>query len=169
MLVGPVAQSGFEHWNLYIQTQARVRLQAVLTQLFFEHSLRIRMKAETTDEGVESTPTSSEAGDDRSIAGGDNTASLNESGHQGREDTESQFTQASTAVGATEASSSTIQNTPEGSGQAKPQADEGPPVKKSSGDAENLIGRINNLVTSDLENIVEGCDFPSFSEWERDS
>uniref|UniRef100_A0A8H7XSQ8 Uncharacterized protein n=1 Tax=Psilocybe cubensis TaxID=181762 RepID=A0A8H7XSQ8_PSICU len=146
MFVGPVAQSGFEHWNLYIQTQARVRLQAVLTQLFFEHSLRIRMKAETSNDGVESTPTPSEAGDNRSVVGGESIAS---GPNQSREDAESQITQASTAVGTTEASASTVQdNTPESSGQAKPQADEGPPVKKSSGDAENLIGKINNLVST---------------------
>lgn len=164
MLLGPITQSGFEHWNLYIQTQVRVRLQAVLTQLFFEHSLRIRMKAETSDdEGAQSAPTPLEADEDRSLAGGDSTASFNELGRQGHDETESQFTQASTAVGSTAASSPT-QGTTEGSGQAKPKADEGPPVKKSSGDAENLIGRINNLVTSDLENIVEGCDFPSFSK-----
>ncbi|KAH9480778.1 hypothetical protein JR316_0007378 [Psilocybe cubensis] len=125
---------------------ARVRLQAVLTQLFFEHSLRIRMKAETSNDGVESTPTPSEAGDNRSVVGGESIAS---GPNQSREDAESQITQASTAVGTTEASASTVQdNTPESSGQAKPQADEGPPVKKSSGDAENLIGKINNLVST---------------------
>ncbi|KAF8969860.1 hypothetical protein BDZ97DRAFT_1902271 [Flammula alnicola] len=103
LLVGPLLQSVSEHWSMFTETKIRVRLQAVLTQLVFEHSLRIRLKPETSTNGADDGPISMETSLDASRA--------------------------------------YLPKTPRHSG--------------------NLIGRINNLVTTDLGNMVEGVNFLS--------
>jgi hypothetical protein len=42
-LVGPLAQSLSAQWHRRVETDIQVRVQALLTQLVFEHSLRIRI------------------------------------------------------------------------------------------------------------------------------
>lgn len=163
MFLGPVSQSVFEHWNLNVQTIVRVRIQALLTQLIFEHSLRIRMKAETPNSGK---ATASEPDEEQSLAGSESPSSSSSVNESEPQDSRSEDTQGSTVVGSREASSASAstQTTRKKSSKGKTKGEE-PPKKKISGDAENLIGRINNLVTSDLASIVEGCDLFALSEW----
>ncbi|KAF8953101.1 multidrug resistance-associated ABC transporter [Flammula alnicola] len=52
LLIGPLLQSTFVHWFMFIGSRARVRVEGLLTQLAFEHSLRIRLKAETSSESA---------------------------------------------------------------------------------------------------------------------
>ncbi|KAG8215620.1 hypothetical protein J3R82DRAFT_7488 [Butyriboletus roseoflavus] len=80
-----------------------VRVEAILSQLIFEHALRIRVKTETSDAKLPAPQGSSESG---------------------------------------------------GSGQA---SKDSPSNAKSP--AKNLIGKLNNLVTSDLATATEGRDF----------
>jgi len=126
MVVGPVMKSLCEHWNLFVQTKVRVRTQAILTQLVFEHSLRIRVKAEIPDSG------SAEVGET-----------------QGAVVPQSEL-ESDSAAANTETSAIPGDVTQ---------------ANKPSGDTENLIGKINNLVTSDMENISNGADFLSFSKF----
>ncbi|KDR83115.1 hypothetical protein GALMADRAFT_238938 [Galerina marginata CBS 339.88] len=162
MFIGPLAQSIFDHWNLYVQTKIRVRLAALVTQLVFEHSLRIRLKAETeATETVDSHPTSTPAGSDDGQTSTADGTSISEREHISRDDNESEFTQGSTVVAASREASSS-QDTVKGATKVKSKPAQTPSTTKKSGDAENLIGRINNLVTSDLENLAEGCDFMGF-------
>lgn len=79
--------------------RALVRVEAILTQLVFEHSLRIRLKAETSGSGASSKDEIASAASDLS------------------------------------------QTTPK------------------EAESDNLIGKINNLVTIDIENITEARDF----------
>lgn len=85
------------------QTRSMVRVEAILSQLIFEHALRIRVKAETSDVEVPPSQGSSEPG---------------------------------------------------GSGQP---SKDSPSTAKSP--AKNLIGKLNNLVTSDLATATDGRDF----------
>ncbi|KIJ62401.1 hypothetical protein HYDPIDRAFT_94464 [Hydnomerulius pinastri MD-312] len=100
IFLGPVITALSLQWYGFIATRTLVRAEGILTQLIFEHALRIRMKAET--------------------------------------EKESQDAAASDATSAPSAPGST----------SKPKAK-----------GENLVGKINNLVTSDLGNATEGRDF----------
>ncbi|RPD53734.1 P-loop containing nucleoside triphosphate hydrolase protein [Lentinus tigrinus ALCF2SS1-7] len=50
LLVGPTAVTFCEEWNQWIISVVSARLEAVVTELLFEHSLRIRVKAESSVE-----------------------------------------------------------------------------------------------------------------------
>lgn len=94
MFIGPMAISLARQWYIFVATRMLVHTEGLLTQLIFEHSLRIRMKAETSD---------------RPDGGSSTSLSLR---HEHR----------------------------------RPKAD-------------NLVGKINNLVTTDMINVVEARDF----------
>ena len=183
IFLGAIIRSTAEHWNLYLQTVVLVRIQALLTQLVFEHSLRIRLKAEASgseDKAATSgtsTPKTVDTAEESSRAATPSPDLEHESsdgerdGHQARDENETQST--STVVGPSrDASQATL--TPasrSGSVKGKSKADtkgvqtpaEDP--KKKSKDAENLLGRINNLVTSDLDAIVDGTTFLTFGKF----
>ncbi|KZT13899.1 hypothetical protein NEOLEDRAFT_1125841, partial [Neolentinus lepideus HHB14362 ss-1] len=84
LFLGPVISSVAIYCYIFINTGTLVRTEGIITQLVFEHALRVRMKAETASEEGKST---------------DNTA------------------------------------------------------------ASSLVGKINNLVTTDLGNLCDGRDF----------
>lgn len=164
LFAGPLLESMAEHWNLFTETKIRVRVQALLTQLVFEHSLRIRLKAETSDDinSGQRTPTVknliSEPSESASAAA-DNASLGGETGEASTVHVEP--SQSSTLVISRDES---LQGTPEGSVKGKSKdirTDETlrVPSKKQPADTQNLIGKINNLVTSDLDNIVEGINF----------
>ncbi|KDR83065.1 hypothetical protein GALMADRAFT_238871 [Galerina marginata CBS 339.88] len=166
LLVAPLVASILTHWELYLQTVVLVRIQALLTQLVFEHSLRIRLKAEASGDKSSQAPPSSNASTaepSRSSSPAQGSVSPDdEAGHGGRAENETEDTQVSTVV-ASEGPSREGTLTGSVKGKAKADADAGPPEPVThTGDAENLLGRINNLVTSDLDAIVEGTDFVNF-------
>lgn len=152
ILIGPLSKSLFEHWNLYLETVILVRIQAVLTQLVFAHSLRIRLKAEAPEDAspvpaIENASPSdvlmTEENDDHS----DEDSTIQAASHAASRD-------------GTSTPGSVKGKTSENfEAQAKPTV-----PKKHSGDAENLLGKINNLVTSDLDSIVDGGEFLNFRE-----
>ncbi|KAJ6466832.1 multidrug resistance-associated ABC transporter [Mycena sanguinolenta] len=52
IFLGPTLRSVCNHWYVFIVTRTLVRLEAIITQLIFEHALRIRSKSDTsTDTG----------------------------------------------------------------------------------------------------------------------
>ncbi|KIJ45728.1 hypothetical protein M422DRAFT_29807 [Sphaerobolus stellatus SS14] len=101
-----IAALAYQYY-IYIATWTLVRTEAILTQLVFDHSLRIRMKEDVAGGSVPSTPTSSRP--------------------------------QSVLVAAEEVHVE--------------------PAKESVRSGENLVGRINNYVGTDLGNIGEGRDF----------
>ncbi|KAI0031196.1 hypothetical protein K488DRAFT_79193 [Vararia minispora EC-137] len=98
LFLSPFLSALFFQWYIFITTSSLVRCQAIVTQLVFEHALRIRVKAEVGSNGVD----------------------------KGKQ----------TAYG--------------------PSSKLGGNMKK---DSANLVGRINTLIGTDLENIVNGRDF----------
>ena len=121
-------------------TRAVILTEALLTQLVFEHSLRIRFKAEGSKENSPSTvqsASSSVTPETGFVEGSTN--------FEGR-DTESDTTASSTKGKAKADPSSTK------SAAAKDEKNE---EKKKN----NLVGRINTLVTVDLKNVVNAKDF----------
>ncbi|KAJ7243851.1 P-loop containing nucleoside triphosphate hydrolase protein [Mycena haematopus] len=138
LLLGPTIGSLVQQFYMFIITRCLVRLEAIITQLIFTHSLRIRMKSETvpvkdTDSDVPvierpESAASARSDTDATIMSTNASASDNDS---------------ATA----NASSSSVTSTPIKPPPPKPAAEE---PTTSSG---SLVGRVNNLVTVDLDNI----------------
>ena len=124
-------------------------MQAIITELVFEHALRIRMKAETSGNAV--------AGDGNAptaVATPDNASRAEGSSDVGDTDDENAAHSAepstATAVAADSAKGKGKGKDTESTASAKEAAPK-PEEKKSPG--KNLIGRINNLVSSDLTSL----------------
>ncbi|SRR5216684_3713 len=143
------------HFFLYLtfQTGNLVRVSAIVTQLVFEHALRIRVKAESPS-STRTTPavtpeTRSEMPTPDNVSVADDNAPETASG-SGEENGQS-----TTSLGI--------------KGKQKEEFPSGlisDDDSEDPGKASNLVGKMNNLVSTDLENIVEGRDFlllsPSF-------
>ena len=130
-----------------------MRVSAIVTQLVFEHALRIRVKAETSSSARTTPAVTPEARSETTTP--DNVSVADNIGPE-------------TAGGSGEENG---QLTTSLSIKGK-QKEEFPTSLASDDDnedpskASNLVGKMNNLVSSDLENIIEGRDFlllgPSF-------
>ncbi|KIJ45712.1 hypothetical protein M422DRAFT_29796 [Sphaerobolus stellatus SS14] len=105
--VAPNIAALADQYYIYIATWTLVRTEAILTQLVFDHSLRIRMKEDVAGGSVPSTPASFRP---QSVLGA----------------AEEVYVES---------------------------------AKESVRSGENLVGRINNYVGTDLGNIGEGRDF----------
>lgn len=156
-----------QRWTLIrsIKTRTLVRTEALITQLVFEHSLRIRVKAEvpspTTPESTAPSTPDSEFADlaiDHTTANdmGSSSSSGDETLHSG------DGTLHSHSVSETLHSSSASVSNSTSKGRQKPSKASPPepaPKTQEQPSADNLVGKINNLVTTDLGNIIEGRDF----------
>ncbi|KAF9229723.1 P-loop containing nucleoside triphosphate hydrolase protein [Gyrodon lividus] len=132
-------------WYIFFTTRTIVRTECIITQLLFEHALRIRMKAEVPDtvkstESTVSTPDSASIAESSTVAEGSPESSVDD---------------------AQSSSTSTLNSsTTKGKQKGKDKANDAEAqVKKSTSSADNLVGKINNLVTTDLGNITDGRDF----------
>ncbi|KAI0052512.1 hypothetical protein FA95DRAFT_1675194 [Auriscalpium vulgare] len=151
LLFGPLVGTLAMQWYIFIATGILVRVEGIITQLVFEHALRIRMKAETAKSGTSTVNTP----DNRSEASSPDLESeaAAEPGHpveEGSNGSSDETVRASTP--------SVHSSTAKGKGKAKE-----PETKTPEPDAEkkesNLVGKINNLVSTDLSNITDGRDF----------
>ncbi|KAJ7213835.1 hypothetical protein GGX14DRAFT_444201 [Mycena pura] len=151
ILLGPILGSIALQWYKFISTRTLVRAEAIITQLVFAHSLRIRMKAETSetkdkdgDLPAVETPSSSSIfrnGSDADTPEGTATPDDSTTVHAGTSSIKS--------------ATSNAKGTPQLAKPSTP-AKEKEDSKKSQG---SLVGKINNLVTTDLGNIVHSRDF----------
>ena len=124
-----------------------MRISALVTQLVFEHALRIRMKAETSS-STRTTPvatpdTRSEAAtpDNASVVGDDIVAEpVVENGEENGQSI----------------ASSSIKGKQKEDAPPTPVGEDGGEDPGKSG---NLVGKMNNLVSTDLDNLVDGRDF----------
>jgi hypothetical protein len=153
MFLGPAVRSLAFQWYIFISTRTLVRCEALITQLVFEHSLRIRLKAESSSEnndGIHEQETSTST-----AIGTPETASIAESSATGSTgDQDSVTTDAAISREPSKDSHSTQSPNASGKGNVtKPEED------KKGKKNDNLIGKINNLVTTDLSNILESRDF----------
>ncbi|KAI9056602.1 multidrug resistance-associated ABC transporter, partial [Trametes sanguinea] len=136
---GRLLQDVFNQWFIYSSTRLSVRIQAIITELVFEHALRIRIKADTDDSSV---ATESESG--TTVA----TVREEDSGGEATRDSAT----ASSSTAAAPASDS-------GKGKAKARPDAKKEAEQTKSDAakkdssRHLVGRINNLVSNDLNSL----------------
>ncbi|KAF7339970.1 ATP-binding cassette transporter [Mycena venus] len=149
LFIGPMLGSTAFQWYIFMATRTLVRCEAIITQLVFEHALRIRVKAETAEKKSSSSGTSTPARSetpspvDREDSSGDET--LNSADAVSRDET-------------LQASSSSIKSTTSSKAKGKDkEVKEAEP--EESPDASNLVGKITNLVTTDLGNITDSRDF----------
>jgi hypothetical protein len=120
----------------------------------FEHALRIRVKAETSDItpiNGSSTPTTATP----------DSASIEDRPFQtvGSSGDETLHSASGTESKTQRSGSASIKSTTSNKGKQKSKLAEVETAPKEHADASNLIGKINNLVTTDLGNIVDSRDF----------
>ncbi|CCM01503.1 uncharacterized protein FIBRA_03559 [Fibroporia radiculosa] len=158
LFFGPLFSSIALQWYIFNTTRMLVRATGIVTQLVFEHSLRIRMKAETQNTpGNSVASTAVPTPDNASIAEG----SESQITHESPTSSEDETMQASTvSVDSSSVKGKQKSKAASVSGDSKKSADDSPAVSGPKG--ENLIGKINNLVTTDLDNIIGGRDFLFF-------
>lgn len=124
-------------------------------QLVFEHALRIRMKAEThsnastTSTPAESTSTTPRAG---TLSNADHSAEASSDTETTLHSPSSSEAEADTGETRVEGSSTTVKSTDDSQKDKAAAAPVDPEGK-------NLVGKINNLVTSDLSNIMGARNF----------
>ncbi|KAJ7690181.1 hypothetical protein B0H17DRAFT_1331449 [Mycena rosella] len=150
IFLGPVLGSIGHQYYIFINTRTLVRTEAIITQLVFAHSLRIRMKAETTAaEGSSANTPAIEVSPAPISPAGSDTASASETATPENGESSSRSEDNSATV---QASTASIKS---GTGKEPVK-----PAKEADAKSEDsLVGKINNLVTTDLGNIVDSLDF----------
>jgi hypothetical protein len=179
LFLGPLLGAITFQAYIFLNTRTMVRTEAILTQLVFDHALRVRMKAEAGEvttapptraaspERKDSISTSSNAGDDdeetstllaasSSTVPGSTQPDLSKGkGRVGLVETSD--ASSSTAISAA-GSAATASTSASATTNAKAKDDD-------EGASANLVGKINNLVTTDLGNITDGRDFLMVILW----
>jgi hypothetical protein len=161
--------TSLRNFYTHLQTGSRVRAEGMIISLVLEHALRIRLKAETTSNGPSAAAL---VVDVVAPTGGDIEQTAKESDLAGAIEEEILHSRVETVVSGTrsasvstspsepehvsEASGATLVSAAEDNKKGKETENKG---GKTDEKQRNLIGRINNLVTSDLYNITEARDF----------
>ncbi|KAJ4476620.1 hypothetical protein J3R30DRAFT_3759412 [Lentinula aciculospora] len=148
LFIGPVGGTLSIQWYVFVTTRTLVRTQAIITQLVFEHSLRIRVKPETADSGASSTTSSSP----ETLT--PDSVSVHEGIVDGSDTIHSVSPSESVESSTVHSSSASVS-----SGKSKDKKKKDKDSDTPTSDTNNLVGKINNLVTTDLENILDGRDF----------
>lgn len=120
-----------------------VNAQAILTQVVFDHAMRIRMKAETSSEHLSKPDVSTSIGTSETIPVVENRVPQTDTNDS-----------SSASVSKSLKKGKHIPVEDLLNGKTKPD------MGKGHVEMSNLIGKINNLVSSDLRNLTSGCDFP---------
>ncbi|KAF9483590.1 hypothetical protein BDN70DRAFT_990288 [Pholiota conissans] len=165
LFLGPMIQSMCFQWYLFTATHVLALCEILVTELVFEHSLRIRLKADASrkTESRMSTGDTCRADSPGSKSSENAAASspADNSEDSSIVDREASTTSDGPTIVRRDPSTSTSTLTLKGTVKAKGKQNAmAPPAedskKKSDG---NLVGKINNLVTSDLNNITGARDF----------
>lgn len=127
-----------------------MRVSAIVTQLVFEHALRIRVKAGTSTSPETTPAVTPDARSDTATPDNVSIADNNLSETVGGSGEENSQSTASPSVKGKQTD-------------AFPASMAGSDDSEDPGKSGNLVGKMNNLVSTDLENIVEGRDFLLFS------
>jgi hypothetical protein len=138
LFAGPMLSAVANQWYMFLITKILVHAEAVLTELVFEHSLRVCF----TTEGSKQQPGGQGQGSG-TVAGASSAPGVSMGGNSVTDD------------GAQRPSVSEA-TTPEPltKGKAKEIVASTTRTKSNAKKDANLIGKINNLVTSDLNNIT---------------
>jgi len=148
---------------MFVVTRTLARAEALVTELVFEHSLRIRLKAETSNDSPEAASAASAPPTSKDAPAKDAAAATtpemegaqipNVDSATSSKTSQTSTVAASKGPSAVESEAGTSQADQNGKAKVKSN-----PAKVVGKDA-NFIGRLNNLVTTDLQNIVRAKDF----------
>ncbi|OCH87049.1 hypothetical protein OBBRIDRAFT_796585 [Obba rivulosa] len=138
LFFGPVIGSITAEWYMFLGTRITVRAQAIITSLVFDHALRIRVKAGSDNSAVTASGISAPTALDTSSFLDSSTAS--HSSPDSEEDT----------IHPKSIDSSTINK------QISEADCEGSSTSETS---QSLVGRLNTLVTIDVDKITRARDF----------
>ena len=148
LFFGPVIGTIAFQWYIFQTTATLVRAEGIITQLIFEHALRIRMKAQSSSDNPPGVPASTT---NSSSAQTPDTASVADSETQ---------TEGTTLVNGNGDQHSVKSTSSKGKAKSvTPSQSEDASKPESRSGTDNLVGKLNNLVTTDLSNITEGRDF----------
>ncbi|KDQ20385.1 hypothetical protein BOTBODRAFT_305749 [Botryobasidium botryosum FD-172 SS1] len=140
LFIGPMIASVCMNTYIFTTTRMLVRVECILTELIFEHALKIRMKADGDSgakSGVSTTVSTPRTEPADLPTDGEAPAAASEGG--------------STAVASSNDSPKSA---------TKPPAAPAVGAKPAESDpSSNLVGRINNLMSTDLGNITDARDF----------
>ncbi|KAF7797042.1 hypothetical protein EIP86_008234 [Pleurotus ostreatoroseus] len=169
IVVGPLFQNIFFQLYIYLSTGSLVRVESIITSLVFDHALRIRLKAEVSEDKDKDKPAGADdassvgAGSSTKGTNSPDTGSLTGAESEGSDDNATAHSRSTTAA-STSTVATVVAPAPQGKDKAadvkkgdKKEEDKKEDEKDKKGS--NLVGKINNLVTSDLEHITEGRDF----------
>ncbi|KZO93694.1 ATP-binding cassette transporter [Calocera viscosa TUFC12733] len=153
LLLDPVLGSLCLHMYIFITTRMVVQCESILTQLIFQHSLKIRLKDDPPSSASSAVGTTAHTPDPEIIEQVeivDEPASAT---------TENFTTGSETAVGteASEQGSLSPKDKGKKKDTAAPAAEEKKEEEKEK--SSHLVGKINNLIGTDLANLIEGRDF----------
>ncbi|KIP05213.1 hypothetical protein PHLGIDRAFT_534841, partial [Phlebiopsis gigantea 11061_1 CR5-6] len=153
--LGPVVKTIFFQLYAFLGTRMLVRIQSIFTSLILDHALRIRMKAETSERQVtETAPGDSQPGTALQSEGSDG-GDVRTVSSQATAGPSTAVSRASTASTATVVAS--VSELPKGTDKNKPESKGAEKLgEKNKKKDSNLVGKLNNLVTSDLDNILGG-------------
>lgn len=159
LFIASVAPSIAMQCYIFHTTRMLVRTEGRVTQLVFEHALRVRMKEETqsgsgsgTAAGSEvQTPATAVAELPRTAEGSDGSAETAAVGHPG------EATDATAVDGNGTTTSKKAGKAPSVSS-STPSAKERS-KEKESGASSNLVGKMTNLISTDVGNLVDGTWF----------
>ncbi|EPT00314.1 hypothetical protein FOMPIDRAFT_1023884 [Fomitopsis schrenkii] len=152
LLVGPIIDYIFGSVYMFLSTRLLTRVEAIITQLVFEHALRMRMKADVSDDAAQSSGDTTLAGtpDTASVAGSSAAAQEQGAGSESGSGDE----------GASAVGKGKQKATPQDAGKAKVVGrEEKPKPADEEKKGKNVVGKINNLISSDLNSIGMGREF----------
>ncbi|OCH84366.1 multidrug resistance-associated ABC transporter [Obba rivulosa] len=147
LFLGPVVGSLAFQRYVFVGTRMTRQAQAILTSLIFDHSLRIRVKVE------DNRPSSTYAGS--SATATPDTTSVVESTEGGSADGENESEESTIGASTLSANSSAkAKQKAKADNKRKPVFP--PPAGQKS---KNLVGRLNNLVTVDIDKITNAREW----------
>lgn len=150
--LGPLIHTIFWEGYIFFSTRALVHTEAILTELIFEHSLRVRFTAEPMND--EKTDSQQDRDNATVVDILDNSSEMHASSNSGA-NSDSAATMTSTAgkgnskIAAPTTSPATVPTV----------ISTAPPLTMNPKKDTNLVGKINNFVTTDLNNIIRSKDF----------
>ena len=127
LFVAPISRSLFFQGNVFLVTKAVARTELIVSQLIFDHALRIRIKAETSSNTIPNQGVN--------MPKGSKNISVNQTSEPSIAPSTSQVTLVQS-------------NMPHGATKGK--------VANSKKASSNFLGRMNSLITTDVTNI-SGC------------
>ncbi|KAE9391369.1 P-loop containing nucleoside triphosphate hydrolase protein [Gymnopus androsaceus JB14] len=175
LFFGPLLQTMVSESYLYVgvgglpspKTRQVVHAEAILTEAILEHALKMRVKAETSDKDTSDSASASASG---TTTPGPEEQAASESGESGSEDeqktlhsaapSKAQFRestlQAGTSISITrQGSSSTLKKDDSDNRKSSAPSSEEASTKPKV-ETKNILGKVNNLVTTDMQNITDG-------------